>query len=189
MKAKIKWIVEFSVDETWVADGFNLTKERALTMLQNDLSSAYGHELSAKIISKPADTVVAKLQGFKTVAEFRQGLTNSNLGGLTLFPTSIKLLDMATPFATPDQYPTPLPVFVVHVWIAHNERGFMIDEHNYSISLPLGHPIPSIGAPFTPIPDGPILSIEEVQWEHNLTPTLILRGEIDGEDWAKIKEL
>lgn len=69
------------------------------------------------------------------------------------------------------------------------ERYHSLTEHNYSISLPLGHPIPSIGAPFTPIPDGPILLIEEVQWESNLTPTLILRGEIDADDWAKIKEL
>ena len=40
-----KWIVEFSVSENWVEDGFNLTDETAKEMLANYLSYAYGYEL------------------------------------------------------------------------------------------------------------------------------------------------
>ncbi len=68
--AKFKWVVEFEVDETWVADGFNLTKERAFDMLQHDLSFAYEHELKASIIKAPSNTSIAKVQGYKTVEAF-----------------------------------------------------------------------------------------------------------------------
>lgn len=60
-----KWIVEFEVSETWVADGFNLTQERALDMLSNDLGWAdIGTELSAKIIKSPNIEEIAKVQGY-----------------------------------------------------------------------------------------------------------------------------
>lgn len=60
-----KWTVEFQVDETWVADGFELTDERALEMLQNDLTYAYGHELKAKVISAPDKEAIRKAQGYR----------------------------------------------------------------------------------------------------------------------------
>lgn len=60
---KLKWTVEFSVDETWVADGFNLTDERALEMLANDLAFADYNELGAKVISVPAPEEIRKVQG------------------------------------------------------------------------------------------------------------------------------
>jgi hypothetical protein len=66
--AKLKWTVEFSVDETWVADGFILTDERALDMLSHDLGWAnIGTELRAKVIKAPDPEKIAKLQGYKTV--------------------------------------------------------------------------------------------------------------------------
>ena len=70
--AKIKWLVEFSVEESWVADGFNLTKERATTMIENDLAFSNPGEVTARIVSKPTDDVLAKLQGFETVKDFRR---------------------------------------------------------------------------------------------------------------------
>jgi hypothetical protein len=63
--ARFKWTVEFEVDETWVADGFDLTDERALQMLANDLSYAYGHELGAKVLKAPKPEAVRKAQGYK----------------------------------------------------------------------------------------------------------------------------
>lgn len=62
-RGKIKWIVEFGVDKHWVQDGFDLTKERAESMLLEDLRFAYGYEVSAKIISKPDKRVIKKIQG------------------------------------------------------------------------------------------------------------------------------
>lgn len=60
-----KWIVEFQVSSVWVEDGFNLTKERALDMLANDLQMAeIGHELKAKIIKAPKANEIRKEQGY-----------------------------------------------------------------------------------------------------------------------------
>ena len=53
MSKKFKWVVEFTVDETWVADGFEITKERAKGMIEYALPCAYGFETSVKIIEKP----------------------------------------------------------------------------------------------------------------------------------------
>lgn len=65
--AKLKWTVEFEVDETWVADGFILTDERALEMLATDLGWASEAELGAKVIKQPSLTKIAKLQGYSSV--------------------------------------------------------------------------------------------------------------------------
>jgi hypothetical protein len=65
----LKWIVELSVDELWVADGFDLTDERAKEMLASDLSYAYGHEIEAKVIKAPAPNKIAKLQGYDNAKE------------------------------------------------------------------------------------------------------------------------
>lgn len=64
-KAKsFTWLVEFTVAETWVADGFDLDDERALGMLANDLFSADGRELSAKVIRAPSKPSIRKAQGY-----------------------------------------------------------------------------------------------------------------------------
>lgn len=62
--ARLKWTVEFSVDSFWVADGFDLTDERAKEMLANDLGYAYGYELGAKVVKYPSAEKVARLQGY-----------------------------------------------------------------------------------------------------------------------------
>ena len=66
---KFKWTVQFEVDETWVADGFNLTNERAHEMLANTLTSAYNHELKAKVLSAPDQEKIAKAQGYQSLAD------------------------------------------------------------------------------------------------------------------------
>jgi hypothetical protein len=61
-RGKIKWVVEFGVDKCFVEDGFNLTEERAKEMLEKDLQFAYGHEVSARIVSAPDKKVIKKIQ-------------------------------------------------------------------------------------------------------------------------------
>lgn len=65
----LRWTVEFAVDSSWVADGFDLTDERAKEMLNQDLRYAYGHELGAKILKYPSAERVARLQGFSDKAK------------------------------------------------------------------------------------------------------------------------
>lgn len=58
-----KWTVEFQVSENWVADGFNLTDDRALNMLSSELGWAYeGIELKAKVVKRPNPDEIAKCQ-------------------------------------------------------------------------------------------------------------------------------
>ena len=64
--AMLRWTVEFAVDSSWVADGFDLTDERAKEMLNQDLRYAYGHELGAKVLKYPSAERVARLQGYYT---------------------------------------------------------------------------------------------------------------------------
>ena len=64
MSKKLTWTVKLSVAESWVADGFDLTNERALSMLAHDLQFAnIGTELSAKVIKAPNKKRIEKLQG------------------------------------------------------------------------------------------------------------------------------
>lgn len=58
-----RWTVEFQVTENWVADGFDLTDERAFGMLANDLQYAYGHELKARVVRKPSKAAIEKAEG------------------------------------------------------------------------------------------------------------------------------
>jgi hypothetical protein len=62
-KVKLKWTVEFEVDEIWVEDGFDLDDDRALAMLANDLRFAFVEEIGAKVVKSPSPDQIAKLQG------------------------------------------------------------------------------------------------------------------------------
>jgi len=64
-KQSFKWVVEFSIDETWVEDGFNLTDERARMMLENDLQFAYPEELKVKVIEAPNPDDILRAQGYE----------------------------------------------------------------------------------------------------------------------------
>lgn len=62
----LKWVVEFSVSPIWVEDGFDLTNERALEMLANDLQYAYGEtELGAKVLKAPSSILIKRIQGYE----------------------------------------------------------------------------------------------------------------------------
>lgn len=67
---KFKWTIEIEIDETWVADGFDATDARIHAMLANDLKYAFGHELGAKVVTRPPDEAVAKVQGYRSVKEY-----------------------------------------------------------------------------------------------------------------------
>ena len=60
--AMLRWTVRFAVDSSWVADGFDLTDERAKDMLNGDLRYAMGCELGARVLSYPPAIRVARLQ-------------------------------------------------------------------------------------------------------------------------------
>lgn len=64
MGKKVKWVVEFEVDPVWIADGFDLTEERALSLLENALPYAHSEaELGARIIKAPPPKLIKQLQG------------------------------------------------------------------------------------------------------------------------------
>jgi hypothetical protein len=70
MGKRFKWTVEIEVDEKWVADGFNLTDDRALGMLEKHLAYAYSRELGAKVVEAPPDEEIASVQGYASVKEW-----------------------------------------------------------------------------------------------------------------------
>jgi hypothetical protein len=61
---KFKWTVEFEVDESWVANGFDLTDERAKDMIESELPYSYGHETKAKVIKAPLPAQILVVQGY-----------------------------------------------------------------------------------------------------------------------------
>jgi hypothetical protein len=71
MSRKFTWTVKITVDETWVADGFDLTKDRLEQMIGHDLSYACSTEYSGKILKSPDDRFMAKAQGYKSAADYR----------------------------------------------------------------------------------------------------------------------
>lgn len=61
-----KWIVEFQVADTWVADGFQMTDQRAWDMLSKDLSYAdMDTEIHARVVASPNASLIAKAQGYE----------------------------------------------------------------------------------------------------------------------------
>jgi hypothetical protein len=69
---RFTWTVQFTVNPVWVADGFDLTDERALDMLANDLSYAnIGTELDAKVLTAPDPDEIAMEQGYRDAAHMK----------------------------------------------------------------------------------------------------------------------
>ena len=58
------WIVKFSVDATWVADGFSLSDDRAHSMLAHEVGGAYNHELKATVLHAPSPLHIVRQQGY-----------------------------------------------------------------------------------------------------------------------------
>jgi hypothetical protein len=67
---KFKWTIEIEVDETWVADGFDMNDRAALDMLACRLPYAnMSSELKAKVVAAPDAELIATTQGYKSVAD------------------------------------------------------------------------------------------------------------------------
>jgi hypothetical protein len=64
MMKTFKWVVEFEVTETWVADGFNITQGKAIDMMANALPYASGAEFKATVIKAPDAKLIRKTQGY-----------------------------------------------------------------------------------------------------------------------------
>lgn len=65
MKGFYTYVVRFQVAKTWIEDGFDLTDQRALEMLANDLRFAKaGAELTAKVLKAPTPERIARAQGY-----------------------------------------------------------------------------------------------------------------------------
>lgn len=63
-KPKFSWTVVFEIDEVWVADGFDLTEERALDMIQRTLPYSCGGEVGAKVACRPNEGRIRRAQGY-----------------------------------------------------------------------------------------------------------------------------
>lgn len=64
MKDSFKWVIQIEVDESWVADGFDMTDERVKEMLARETPYAYGHELEVKVLKSPSVERIMKKQGY-----------------------------------------------------------------------------------------------------------------------------
>lgn len=81
-KKKFKWVVEFEVDEIWVGDGFDPDNDDMKQMLATRLPFADGSELKAKLLKRPSDTAIAKVQGYKNVSAYRAGCWRRGKSGV-----------------------------------------------------------------------------------------------------------
>jgi hypothetical protein len=68
---RFKWTIEISVDESWVADGLDLQDGQDLAdrLRHGILTFAPLSDMEAKVIKGPAREAIAKVQGFKSVAD------------------------------------------------------------------------------------------------------------------------
>lgn len=63
MKVPFRWLVEIEIDETWVADGFDLTPLRMKEMLERALPDSTSAETRCRILSAPERQAIAVAQG------------------------------------------------------------------------------------------------------------------------------
>ena len=61
---KLTWTVTISVDESWVADGFELTNDNIDDHLTSILPYAHYWEIDNKVIKSPPKAAIRKLQGY-----------------------------------------------------------------------------------------------------------------------------
>ncbi len=62
--APFTWIVKFTVHPMWVQDGFYLSDERALSMLEEELGHASSDELAAEVLEAPSPLQICRMQGY-----------------------------------------------------------------------------------------------------------------------------
>lgn len=70
-KKTFKWVVEITIDETWVADGFDPDDQQMHNALQTALPYARSDEIHVHVKKRPADRDIAKAQGYQSIREYR----------------------------------------------------------------------------------------------------------------------
>lgn len=68
---RFRWIVEFEVAGTWVANGFIMSSDEAQDMIQKRLWYAREDEVSGKILMSPPLDDIAVCQGYKGASDPR----------------------------------------------------------------------------------------------------------------------
>lgn len=69
---KQKWVIEVEVADIWVQDGFDPDSEQFHTAIVSSmLGYANDDEIKVKVVSRPKDRVVANLQGYSTVKQYK----------------------------------------------------------------------------------------------------------------------
>jgi hypothetical protein len=58
-----KWVLELEVNETWIADGFNMTEKRWKDWAADGLSRLNANEFRARVVHAPSPESIAKAQG------------------------------------------------------------------------------------------------------------------------------
>lgn len=58
------WVVKVTVDQVWVADGFELDADRARDMVLADLGYARDWEVEVEVIEAPGPARIRKEQGY-----------------------------------------------------------------------------------------------------------------------------
>lgn len=65
MNNKLYWVISVGIDNGWVSDGFEFTKDNLTNKIQTLLPFATSNEIDAKIIKFPSRKIINKLQGYK----------------------------------------------------------------------------------------------------------------------------
>lgn len=71
-----QWTVVFSVDPTWVADGFEMTDDRAHSMIQHEIMGSYDNEVVARVTRAPDPKQIQVEQGHQ-IEGYKPLCTNS----------------------------------------------------------------------------------------------------------------
>ena len=62
---KLNYTIEVSIDETWVADGFDIRSSQDIKdLLQRALPYANGNEVGGRVIHAPSLKLIRKIQGY-----------------------------------------------------------------------------------------------------------------------------
>ncbi len=59
-----KWKLEIEVSESWVADGFELTQQRAKDIIESAIPYSSSEETTVKILKAPTQDSIRKAQGY-----------------------------------------------------------------------------------------------------------------------------
>lgn len=60
-----KWVVEIEVNETWVADGFEIDADMIQEMIQERIGYSYEQETRARIVKAPDPRAIRVAQGYE----------------------------------------------------------------------------------------------------------------------------